>query len=205
LLAENSDGLQMIFYSFPTNHTQVVHSQLNLDNIGAGWSPAETLASGDGSLQSRQLLDRQQRLHLVVMPSSSTDSLVHRSKPPGGPWSCPTPIGQAGQFPRDLLEARDGTLQLFYGSDDQIWHRELVTPLSPKIRSVGFVGTRIQVTTIAISGYDYRLQYKDSLAETQWHDVSGSPTIAQGIVTLEDAAPAAIMRFYRVSLQPVVP
>jgi hypothetical protein len=67
------------------------------------------------------------------------------------------------------------------------------------------VGTRIQVTTIAISGYDYRLQYKDSLAETQWHDVSGSPTIAQGIVTLEDAAPAAIMRFYRVSLQPVVP
>jgi uncharacterized repeat protein (TIGR01451 family) len=82
---------------------------------------------------------------------------------------------------------------------------EVVTVLPPRIQSVRLSGQRIQVTSPAIPGYSYRLQYKDSLAEAQWHDVPGPATIDQGTVTLEDAAPLAAMRFYRVSLQSVSP
>jgi hypothetical protein len=204
LLTEDSESLQLIFEAYLTNETQVLHSQVSLGNLATGWSPVEPVLAGGGS---RALIDTQHRLHLVALsPNSSTGHLVHRSKAPSQPWSGAAPIGETGQFARDLIEAGDGTLQLFYGSDDQIWHRELVTPIvTPEIQSVRLAGQGIQVTFPAIPGHSYRLQYKDSLADAQWQGLPGSATINQGTVTLEDATPLAAMRFYRVSLQPVSP
>ncbi|MPN37720.1 hypothetical protein SDC9_185240 [bioreactor metagenome] len=46
-------------------------------------------------------------------------------------------------------------------------------------------------------GKTYRVQYKDDISESAWHDVQGTPSISGEQATYQDPNPA-LRRFYRI-------
>jgi hypothetical protein len=53
----------------------------------------------------------------------------------------------------------------------------------------------------AVPGQTYRVQYKDSLGDATWQDVTGTVTTVGSAGFLTDLAPAAGQRFYRVVVE----
>jgi hypothetical protein len=49
---------------------------------------------------------------------------------------------------------------------------------------------------------DYRVQFKTNLADATWHDLPGTVTNANSRAWLQDQAPGANRRFYRIVRMP---
>jgi len=56
------------------------------------------------------------------------------------------------------------------------------------------------ITWGSISGVTYKLQYKNTLTETNWHDVSPTTTATGATATATNVLGSAPQRFYRVAI-----
>ncbi len=94
----------------------------------------------------------------------------------------------------------DGEIYILSKSDGMI--RRLVAAIAPPVLQAQ-PGTNGLVTLIwaSISNHHYRLQYKSSVLDTNWTDLSGDVTATNSVATKTDALSAAT-RFYRVVLLP---
>jgi hypothetical protein len=71
------------------------------------------------------------------------------------------------------------------------------------IQSLTLSNGLVTVTSSAISGRSYRLQFKQSLDQINWTEVFPEATAVGGAVILTNAAGAASESYYRVFLVPL--
>jgi uncharacterized repeat protein (TIGR03803 family) len=75
-------------------------------------------------------------------------------------------------------------------------------PLPPVIRSIVPTTNGITLTWSAVATQSYQVQYKGSLAQTNWASLGGPLTAAGGTVQFTDIAPSDAQRWYRVLALP---
>jgi hypothetical protein len=83
--------------------------------------------------------------------------------------------------------------------DAESSHKALInSPGEPVILSIDVANTMISITSSAVAGRIYALEYVENLGDSNWVQLS-PPVMATGsTVTLTDAAAANVRRFYRV-------
>jgi hypothetical protein len=117
----------------------------------------------------------------------------------GTNWHDAMPDITAAGLTTTVTNALGGTTQRFY--------RVILTPpAAPSfaITSVCVAGGSALITWNSVGGQKYRLQYKNTLRETNWHDALPDVTAAGPTTTMTNALGSAPQRFYRVMLAPTV-
>ena len=104
-----------------------------------------------------------------------------------------------------LVQASDGN---FYGTaatggaySNGVIFRVSV-PLPPVIRSVAATPEAVALTWSAVATQSYQVQYKNSLAETNWTNLGGSLDAVGGTLKTADLAPSVPQRWYRILALP---
>jgi hypothetical protein len=77
-----------------------------------------------------------------------------------------------------------------------------VNPQSPLIHSVRMVGGSAVITWTTEAGFNYRLQYADTLLARTWNDLSPDLAGTGSLVSYTNLVPSVTQRFYRVLVLP---
>lgn len=75
-------------------------------------------------------------------------------------------------------------------------------PLPPVIRSITATADVVTLTWSAVATQSYQVQYKSSLAQTNWTNLGSSLTAESGTLQAADFAPSAPQRWYRILALP---
>ncbi|MGD0259379.1 MAG: hypothetical protein ABSD29_06080, partial [Verrucomicrobiota bacterium] len=72
----------------------------------------------------------------------------------------------------------------------------------PVIQSIAVSNGVVTITWSAVTGQNYKLQYKSSLDDTDWNDFPSSSIATWSQASATDTMSGGAQRFYRVVLQP---
>jgi uncharacterized repeat protein (TIGR03803 family) len=104
-----------------------------------------------------------------------------------------------------LVQGKDGN---FYGTaaaggaySNGVIFRVSV-PLPPVIQSLAATTGLVTLTWSAVATQSYQVQYKSSLAQTNWTDLGATLTAASGALQATDLAPSEPQRWYRILALP---
>jgi hypothetical protein len=74
---------------------------------------------------------------------------------------------------------------------------------APSIQSITLSNELVTITSTAVTGRSYRLQYLSSLEQTNWTDLYPETLAAEATVVLTNSPGSAAERYYRVLLLPL--
>jgi hypothetical protein len=131
--------------------------------------------------------------HISGQPLPGTVPATSRNDPYGVAYG-------GGRADIRLAQGGDGELYVLSKADGMI--RKLVAVVSPPtIQSASVTNGVTALTWTAISNHLYRVQYKASLADTNWTALSGDVTAAGATASKTDPA-TNTLRFYRILALP---
>ncbi|MGO8679046.1 MAG: choice-of-anchor tandem repeat GloVer-containing protein [Limisphaerales bacterium] len=186
-------GYGVIFQVTPDGKYSKLYTFVNSD----GANPYAGLIQGsDGNFYGTTYAGGGQGLGTVfrVTPSGALTTLYSFA----GSIDGGNPLG-------GLVQASDGN---FYGTaatggaySNGVIFRVSV-PLPPVIRSVAATPEAVALTWSAVATQSYQVQYKNSLAETNWTNLGGSLDAVGGTLKTADLAPRVPQRWYRILALP---
>jgi hypothetical protein len=129
----------------------------------------------------------------AVLPGGCGGLNTGGNDPQGIPYGC-------GRADIRLAQDSDGEIYVLSKSDGMI--RKMVAAISPPlIQSVTWKTGKVTLVWPSISNHQYRVQYRTSLVNTSWTDLSGDVTATNSTASKSDL-PGTPFRIYRVNVLP---
>ena len=129
----------------------------------------------------------------VALPGGCGGLATGGNDPYGVPYGC-------GRADIRLAQDNDGELYLLSKSDGMI-RKPTAALIPPTVQSVSISSNNLTLGWLSISNDVYRVQFKNSLNDTNWSDLPGDVTATNGVASKSDVISGAT-RFYRLRVFP---